>query len=121
MLVTGSRSWTDKERISAVLKEICTEFNVTPAEMVLVHGAAAGADSLAEVAALEMGMETEVHPADWEKFGRRAGYLRNAEMVEAGANVVLAFWDGSSKGTAMTMKLALNAGMDLRVLKNLAL
>jgi len=44
-------------------------------------------------------------PADWEKFGKSAGYIRNTEMAKAGNNL-LAFWDGMSRGTEHMVNIA---------------
>jgi len=55
------------------------------------------------------GIVTLVIPANWEKYGLRAGFLRNTEIV-AEADEVVAFWDGESKGTQDTIKKAKEAG-----------
>lgn len=93
LLVTGSRDWTDYEHIYRVLEGF-------PKDTQLVHGGARGADLLAHKAALKLGwLEPEVHKADWNSFGKRAGSLRNQAMVDLGADLCLAFPLEQSRGT----------------------
>jgi hypothetical protein len=56
-----------------------------------MHGAARGADRLAGAAALRLGLEVVEYPADWKRHGRRAGYVRNEQMLAAGPDLVVAF------------------------------
>ena len=100
LLVTGSRDWDDYEHIKRVLSGF-------PPDTQLVHGGARGADLLAHKAALELGWpEPEVHRADWNSFGKRAGSLRNQAMVDLGADLCLAFPLETSKGTWDCMQRA---------------
>lgn len=109
ILVTGSRKWTDRERIKDAL--LCAEKeNTWKFPVVLVHGAARGADTLARDVALELGWKTEEHPADWSR-GKRAGLARNAEMVSLGADRCLAFILNGSSGARHTADLAEKAGI----------
>jgi hypothetical protein len=87
-----------------------------PRVVVVVHGAARGTDKLAERAARAFGMATEAHAADWEAHGKRAGFIRNAEMVALGADLVLAFYKqgAGNKGTGHCAKLAEKAGIPVR-------
>ena len=64
-----------------------------------------GEDSLAEQYALKYNLETIIFKADWKKFGKRAGYLRNIDII-AESDIVVAFWDGISKGTKHSLNLA---------------
>jgi hypothetical protein len=73
-----------------------------PEGCVVVSGGARGADTTAEEAAVAAGLETLIFPADWDGLGRRAGLVRNAEIV-AHADRLVAFWDGASLGTANTV------------------
>lgn len=107
ILVTGSRDWEDRARIQANLRaagvgERC----------ILVSGACpTGADRMAEEEATLLGWQLELHPADWLLWGKRAGFVRNAEMVNLGADVCLAFIKNESKGATMTARLAEKAGI----------
>ena len=107
ILVTGSRDWDDVETIRDALWE-CGD----PMDLILVHGGAPGADSIADAEARRTGWEyIEVHPADWDKHGKKAGFIRNAEMVALGATACLAFIKNNSKGATMTADLAEKAGI----------
>jgi YspA, cpYpsA-related SLOG family len=90
----------------------------TPGPHVLVHGAAPGVDTIAEPLAEGWGWEVEAHPADWSRHGNAAGPIRNAAMVAAGADVVLAFPSDvrPSRGTRDLIAKAQAAG--LRVVVN---
>jgi hypothetical protein len=70
---------------------------------------------MADQFALDIGMWVRRHPADWPKHGRRAGFLRNADMVRAGADLCLAFIRGGSAGASMTADLAMEAGIPTKI------
>ncbi len=101
--VVGSRSFHDYE----MLKKVLDNHPVLIKE--IVTGGARGADSLAERYARENGIALRVFPAEWEKYGKQAGYLRNATIVGHSEGII-AFWDGESKGTDHTVKLCRKAG-----------
>jgi len=108
LLITGSQTWVDEERIRHILGGL--GFN--PAATTLVSGGCPkGADMMCENAALDLGWHVELHHADWTRFGKRAGYIRNAEMVNLGADMCLAFIMNNSPGASMTAELAENAGI----------
>lgn len=109
ILITGSRTWKDEGAIRDAIFEQTKE---TPIEEVtIIHGAAAGADAQAEYWAVYFGYTNEAHPADWEKYGKRAGFIRNDAMVKLGADVCLAFIHNESRGASMCADLAEKAGI----------
>lgn len=110
VLVTGSRTWTDENLIRWAIS-FHTRYAPGRDDVTVIHGGAKGADTMAGVAAREMHMHVEVHWADWDTHGKRAGYVRNAEMVAAGADVCLAFIRNSSPGATMCANLAEQAGI----------
>lgn len=105
ILITGSRDWTDAETIAQAIMEHA------PSQATIVHGNCRGADLIAAEEAYWLGHDIEPHPADWNKHGKRAGFVRNAEMVSLGADVCLAFIKNDSKGSTMCAKLAEGAGI----------
>jgi len=113
VLVTGSRDWRDIAKIRTQMHIACARY--LPSAIVIVHGGCPrGADRLADVWAKRYGLRTEPHPADWETHGKRAGFIRNAEMVALGADVCLAFIKDGSKGATHTADLAEKAGIPVR-------
>lgn len=105
ILITGSRTWSDAEAILQALMKAA--LGVPYSDVTLVSGACpTGADAIAERLAAGMGMVVERHPADWYRYGAAAGPARNAEMVDLGADICLAFQQSRSRGTANAIALA---------------
>lgn len=111
ILITGSRTWTDRDAVWQALADITS--TIPPdREIVVVHGACpTGADAHAHNWALRYGIAVEQHPANWRQYGRAAGVRRNAEMVAAGADICLAFIRDASRGASHTARLAEAAGI----------
>lgn len=118
ILVTGSRTWDDKDFIWNALDVLLAEFR----HVVIVHGACPkGADAIAQgwvrhqlVNGSGAQVRAERHPADWQHHGKAAGFRRNAEMVQLGADVCLAFIRDGSKGASNCADLAERAGIETR-------
>ena len=89
VLVTGSREWDDMQELRYALIH-ATALRLDSA--VIVHGACpSGADAMAAEWAHDYGVPAEEHPADWDGYGKSAGFVRNAEMVSLGADLCLCF------------------------------
>lgn len=67
-------------------------------EIQIISGNAKGIDKLGERYAKENGYKLLLYPANWDKYGKKAGPIRNSEMIKI-ANLLIAIWDGNSKGT----------------------
>ncbi|TAL45507.1 MAG: hypothetical protein EPN91_02025 [Salinibacterium sp.] len=63
-----------------------------------------------------LGFAVEEFKADWETYGRRAGIVRNLAMLDTRPDLVIACWDGESKGTAHTMTEARKRGIPVEVI-----
>jgi len=113
VIVTGSRKWMDGKAVHHALSNLYLEHGAFH----LMHGACAtGADAAAqawwEATHAITGCTEERFPANWER-GKQAGPERNRRMVEAGADLVLAFPLPDGSGTQHTMQLARDAGIEI--------
>jgi len=101
IIVAGSRNFNDYD----LLKEKLDFLIKGRKETEIVSGTAKGADFLGEKYAKERSLVVKRFPADWDKYGKRAGYVRNEEMAKY-ADACVCFWDGSSRGTEHMINLA---------------
>ena len=120
VIIAGSRDFNDYELLKKSAIEIITKKTMLPDLTRIVSGGARGADTLGERFANEMGLEISRFIPDWDGLGKRAGYVRNAEMakfaVEDGNyGVLIAFWDGQSRGTKHMIDLAKRYGLEVHV------
>jgi hypothetical protein len=99
--------WKNSESILGALRD-----HAGPLDTV-VHGDCRGADRLADEAAKTLCLRVERYPADWNKYGRSAGPIRNHEMLDTGIDLVLAFHDdlSQSEGTNHMVTIATKAGV----------
>ena len=97
LIVAGGRDFNDYALLSKTLNELANDEYADKA-VSIVSGMARGADALGHRFAMENGVAVYEFPADWNKHGKSAGYIRNKEMALF-ADGLLAFWDGKSKGT----------------------
>jgi hypothetical protein len=80
----------------------------------VVSGGARGVDEWAEAEARDQGLEVVVFEADWKTLGRKAGPLRNQDII-AHADQLTAFWDGKSRGTLNTIVLAAERALPITI------
>ena len=76
----------------------------------VISGGARGADHWGEIWAVERNIPLTVMPAEWDNYGRGAGYIRNREMAKV-AEALVAVWNGSSKGTKHMIEVAQERGL----------
>lgn len=107
VLICGDRAYADYDSILAFLKSYYPSC--------VVHGAAPGADSLAGKAAKELQIPVKDYPADWDKYNRAAGPIRNTLMLKDNPDIdlVVAFHDDieNSKGTKHMVNIAHKNGI----------
>jgi YspA, cpYpsA-related SLOG family len=117
VLICGDRNWTDYDLIVRTLEGLGAS---APLGHTVIDGVARGADSLGNRAAMTLWPRINHmrFPADWRKFGKAAGPIRNRQMLATGRpDLVLAFHDDleHSKGTADMVRIARQAGVPVRV------
>ena len=99
VLACGDRRWMDWWRVETCLDWMREQYG----DLLVIEGACAGADTFAHVWAKRRGQYFERYPAKWEELGKRAGPVRNEEMIRSGRpHVGIAFHDDikNSRGTA---------------------
>lgn len=109
VLVCGGRDYTDQDAIRRRLAEL----RDAHPDAVVIHGAAPGADSWAGYIAGTLGLVVEVHSANWAKYGKSAGPIRNQEMLDSGVDLVIAFPGG--RGTQDMVSRAQIAGVEVKL------
>lgn len=112
VIIAGGRDFTDYD----LLVKKCDNILQNQSDITIISGTAKGADSLGERYSKDKGYQCSQFPADWERFGKSAGYKRNVEMAE-NADALIAFWDGKSRGTKHMIDIAQSKGLMVRVIK----
>ena len=115
LIVAGSRYLDDYALVSDTLDHLLQEFDPEDIECILC-GKAKGADTFGEWYGTHHGIPITYYPADWDKYGKSAGYRRNADMAKNATHLV-AFWDGESKGTKHMIDLAHKHGLEVTVIQ----
>jgi hypothetical protein len=110
VIIAGSRTYKNYNE----LKQICDFYLRNQKSVEIVSGGAKGADLLGERYAKERGLKIKVFTPDWERFGKKAGIIRNEEMAKY-ADGLIAFWDGQSRGTKHMIEYAKLRGLKVRV------
>lgn len=115
IIVAGGRDFSDYDKMCSVLDPFIGE---EVDKVKIISGGAQGADKLGEKYAKESSMDLIIFPADWSKYGKSAGHIRNKQMAEYG-DMLFAFWDGESRGTKNMIDEALKANniKEVRVIK----
>lgn len=108
--IVGSRTFHDYDVLCKTMRSLWYPV------LLIVSGGAAGADALAVRYATENNIKLKIFQPDWDTFGKRAGPICNAEIVR-NCDSVIAFWDGTSRGTASTIQIAKEAGKAVKIVK----
>lgn len=117
VIVAGSRSFSDR----LLMYDKLDYYLQKQDKVLIVHGGANGADKCAAMYAKERGIKTKVFLPDWDKYGKKAGILRNREMFEYASQFqnrgCVVFWDGKSKGTKNDIELSKKYNVPLRIVE----
>lgn len=112
IIIAGSRDFNDYDLLSEKMDYYTRKCFMN--EIQIVNGGARGADSLGAKYAESKGIDVINFPANWDKYGKSAGYRRNEEMAKYATHCVV-FWDGESPGTKHMIDLAIAYGITLRI------
>ena len=124
IITAGSRDFNNYDLLKTTVENIII-YEIEPggiSNIKIISGTARGADRLGEQFAKQFHYDVVRFPANWDRFGKSAGYIRNEEMakyaVEDGnRGVLVAFWDGESRGTKHMIDLANKHGLEVHVVK----
>jgi len=114
VIIAGSRNFNNYDK----LKKSCDHLlsNNKDTEIEVISGTAEGADSLGEYYASENGYNLKQFPAEWDKYGKGAGFRRNVIMAKY-SECLIAFWDGKSRGTKHMINTAKKHGLVIKIIK----
>lgn len=110
VIIAGVRFFDDYNKLCC----FCDEVLQNQVNIEIVSGGARGADALGEKYAKERNYRLKHFPAAWSKYGKSAGVIRNAEMAKY-ASILIAFWDGRSRGTRSMISLSEKEGLKIYV------
>lgn len=110
LVIAGGRTFNNYTGMAKALDKLL----VNHTDVTVISGGARGADKLGERYAKERGYKLHVELAQWDKYGKSAGYKRNEVMAKMATHVV-AFWDGESRGTKHMIELAKKYDCKLKV------
>ena len=98
LIVAGGRDFNDYALLTRVLFAMA-DVELADKQVSIVSGMARGADALGYHFAKQHDVKVYTYPANWDMYGKRAGFMRNEQMGLV-SDHLLAFWDGNSRGTA---------------------
>lgn len=110
--VIGSRAYTDQSHVWALLDAVHETHPISQ----IISGGAKGPDTFAEDWAALNNVKTQIFLADWSKHGTSAGFIRNHDIISA-ASMIIAFWDGVSKGTQHSINLARRQNKQITIIR----
>ena len=109
IVIGGCRDYHDYDAFCEFVDRCLEELRQ---DVTVLSGHCSGVDAMAERYAAERGLGVEIYAAEWDKYGRAAGPVRNKKMVEQ-SDAVIAFWDRVSKGTRSLIRYAEQQGKPL--------
>lgn len=116
VLATGSRNWQTYQPIKDVILDLYCTYD---GKISFSHGGCRGVDAIVDMVCDELNIYCVVYPAEWDKYGRKAGILRNKEMFDIEKpDLVIAFHEdlfGRSRGTLHMVQYAHENGCEVRL------
>lgn len=114
IIIAGGREFNNYELAVNSLYNI-TKHIFHNKDITIISGNARGADYIGEQIAKNHNTNLEEYPAEWDKYGKSAGYKRN-KLMASKADTLLAFWDGKSKGTKHMIDIAYHHGLTVHII-----
>ena len=115
VIIAGGRDFTNVNVMAETLNNLQDVDHVIEIEkLTLICGVARGADLTAYKLFKEVGLPVEAYPANWDQHGKQAGFIRNTQMAGV-ADMLIAFWDGESRGTAHMIDTARKHNLNVLV------
>jgi hypothetical protein len=114
IIIAGGRDFNDINALTKHCDLYLSKCNHLDIE--IVSGTANGADSLGETYATNNQYGIKRFPAEWDKYGRGAGFKRNCQMAKY-ADALIAFWDGKSRGTRHMINTATKKGIQVKIVR----
>jgi YspA, cpYpsA-related SLOG family len=112
VIIAGSRQFNNYQLLCHKLNFYFQRYSTD--QITIISGAARGADQLGERYAKERGIQLIQMPADWNQYGKSAGYKRNEQMAAIATHCIV-FWDGESRGTKHMIDLAKQYNLKIRI------
>lgn len=126
IIIAGGRDFNNynllHDSVEDIINNKLSEKYTDVDRICIISGTARGADTLGEQYASENNLTLYKFPADWNQYGKRAGFIRNTEMAnfaikDENYGALIAFWDGYSKGTRHMIDIATTRGLDINIIK----
>lgn len=116
VIIAGSRDFDNYNLLENSVKNILKDYE----DIEIISGTAKGADSLGEIYAKENNIKLKQFPAQWNLYGKQAGYIRNKQMAkysieDNSIGILIAFWDGVSKGTGHMINIANEMNLQVNI------
>lgn len=123
IIINGSRSFSNYTSLRLALKSYIMINQIEPNLIEIISGGAKGADTLAIKFAKEYNLNYKIMNADWDKYGKKAGIIRNADMLNYATSnpndiaILISFWNGNSRGTKHMIDISISKGILVEVIK----
>lgn len=116
LIIAGGRGFNDYDLLEREVLTFISHCGVSLQDIEIVSGGASGADKLGEIFANRRDISFRIFPANWKKYGRAAGPIRNQEMAKYSTHLI-AFWNGESKGTKNMITVAKKSNLVTKIIK----
>lgn len=119
IIINGSRRFLNYAYLRIIVKQFVIDHHIDPKDIEIISGGAKGADTLAIRFAHEYNLKLTIMYPDWDKNGKRAGIIRNIDMLDYAMYdpedipILISFWDGKSRGTKHLIDECTSRGVEV--------